>query len=177
MDCICFIALECCDPCHFGVSELCNYLFSHKFNFPVREFFAPWISKNFAIFFQPFDHYYLFTHFFRFYSLNANIVYSAKKRERLNWRAMVWYFYEHTMCISKFNFYFHSLVRSRKTKCMNLYPCISVFRICTKQTVTSKWLFKRFYIFEVISGHRPFIHSIFIPEFQIEKGETQPDKK
>ena len=92
---------------------------------------------------------------------------------------MQWYkhLHEHTMCISKFNFYFHSSLRSRKTNCMNLYPCISVFRICTKQTVTSKWLFKRFYIFEVISGHRPFIHSIFIPEFQIEKGETQPDKK
>ena len=50
-------------PCHFGVSELYYYHFSHKLNFPVRVFFAPWISKNFAIFFQPFDHYYLFTHF------------------------------------------------------------------------------------------------------------------
>ena len=75
----------------------------------------------------------------------------------------------HTVCISKFNFYFHSLVRLRKTNCTKLYPCISVCRICTKQTVTSKWLFKRFYIFEVISGHRPLIQRIFIPEFQYKK--------
>ena len=137
----------------------------------MRVFFAPWISnKNFAIFFQPFDHHSMFSHsLFLFYFilfLKCEYTIFRHKTTCSEWSEITQNILKHTVCISKFNFYFHSLVRLRKTNCMKLYPCISVCRICTKQTVTSKWLFKRFYIFEVISGHRPLIQRIFIPEFQ-----------
>ena len=64
MDCICFIALEWCDPLSFWCQwTLLLSLQSQNLTFQCVDFLHLEYQKNFAMFFQPFDHYYLFTHF------------------------------------------------------------------------------------------------------------------